>query len=100
MKALSAKSKTLHIEAAHHYRLNPKVSRELSLRQQGLPEDIKACSWKAQTRLHQRMMQLLARGKQRNKVTVAVARELCGFVWQIFALMAPRMTRQEDAKQA
>ena len=38
------------------------------------------------------MMQLLARGKQRNKVTVAVARELTGFVWQIFQLMAPRMT--------
>ena len=38
------------------------------------------------------MMQLLARGKQRNKVTVAVARELTGFVWHIFQLMAPRMT--------
>jgi hypothetical protein len=37
------------------------------------------------------MMQLLARGKQRNKVTVAVARELTGFVWQIFRLMEPRM---------
>ena len=27
-------------------------------------------AWAAQTRLHQRMMQLLARGKQRNKVGV------------------------------
>ena len=68
------------------------ISKELSARQQGLSEDIKACSWKAQTRLHKRMMQLLARGKQRNKVTVAVARELCGFLWHIFQLMAPRMT--------
>ena len=54
------------------------------MRQQGLSADLKACSWKAQTRLHKRMKQLLARGKERNKVTVAVARELCGFVWQIF----------------
>ena len=90
-KAGNSHARWLHIEAAHHYRLSPKVSRELSLRQQGLPEDIKACSWKAQTRLHQRMRQLLARGKQRNKVTVAVARELCGFVWQIFRLMEPRL---------
>ncbi len=82
----------LLIEAAHHYRLPPKVSKELSMRQQGLGEDLKACSWKAQTRLHKRMMQLLARGKQRNKVTVAVARELCGFVWHIFRLMEPRLS--------
>ena len=87
----------LLIEAAHHYRLSPKVSRELSVRQQGLSPEIKACAWKAQTRLHQRMMQLQARGKQRNKVTVAVARELTGFVWQIFQLMAPRMTQHQGA---
>ena len=43
------------------------------------------------------MMQLLARGKQRNKVTVAVARELAGFIWQIFQLMAPKMTRHQGA---
>jgi len=90
----------LLIEAAQHYRLSPKVSRELSLRQQGLSDDLKACAWKAQTRLHKRMMQLLARGKQRNKVTVAIARELTGFVWQIFRLMEPRMTPSAVAAAA
>ena len=90
-KAGNSHARWLLIEAAHHYRLSPKVSKELSVRQQGLGEDIKACSWKAQTRLHKRMRQLLARGKQRNKVTVAVARELCGFVWHIFRLMEPRL---------
>ena len=87
----------LLIEAAHHDRLSHKVSKELSVRQQGLSEDIKACAWKAQTRLHQRTVQLLARGKQRNKVTVAVARELVGFVWQIFQLMAPRLAQNQGA---
>ena len=43
------------------------------------------------------MMALQARGKQRHKVTVAVARELTGFVWQIFQLMAPRMTQHQGA---
>lgn len=81
----------LLVEAAHHYRLPPKVSKELSVRQQGLSTEVKACAWKAQTRLHQRTRKLWARGKERNKVTVAVARELCGFVWQIFRLMEPRM---------
>jgi transposase len=96
-KTGNSHARWLLIEAAQHYRLSPKISKELSMRQQGLSADLKACSWKAQTRLHQRMKQLLARGKQRNKVAVAVARELCGFVWQIFQLMAPRMTPEPGA---
>ena len=43
------------------------------------------------------MRQLCARGKERNKVTVAVARELCGFVWHIFRLMEPRMSQAAAA---
>ena len=61
-----------------------------------MSEDVIACAWKAQTRLHKRLRQLLARGKNRNKAQVAVARELTGFVWQIFRLMEGRM---EAAKQ-
>ena len=90
-KTGNSHARWLLIEAAQHYRLSPKVSKELSARQQGLSPEVKACSWKAQTRLHKRMLQLLARGKQRNKVTVAIARELTGFVWHLFQLMAPRM---------
>ena len=99
-KAGNSHARWLLIEAAHHYRLPPKVSKELSARQQGLGEEIKACSWKAQTRLHPRTMALQARGKQRNKVTVAVARELCGFVWQIFVLAAPGVIRPAAAAPA
>jgi transposase len=99
-KAGNGHARWLLIEAAQHYRLSPKVSKELSVRQQGLSAEVKACSWKAQTRLHQRMMQLLSRGKERNKVTVAVARELCGFVWHIFQLMAPRMTQGRPTAKA
>ena len=96
-KSGNGHARWLLIEAAHHYRLSPKVSQELSVRQQGLSAEVKACAWKAQTRLHQRTVQLLARGKQRNKVTVAVARELVGFVWQIFTLMAPQIPSAPEA---
>jgi transposase len=82
----------LLVEAAHHYRLPPKVSKELSARQEGLSDEVKKCSWKAQTRLHKRLVQLRARGKHHNKTVVAVARELVGFVWEIFRLMEPRIT--------
>ena len=83
------------IEASHHYRLEPGVSPQLSKRQEGLSEDVKACAWKAQTRLHKRLKQLLARGKHRNKAQVAVARELTGFVWQIFRLMESQVQLPE-----
>ena len=91
-KTGNSHARWLLVEAAQHYRLPPKVSKELSLRQQPLSEAVKACSWKAQTRLHLRTKQLLARGKQHNKVKVAIARELAGFVWQIFRLMEPART--------
>jgi transposase len=52
-------------------------------RQQTLTSDIQATAWKAQLRLSRRFAALDARGVQRNKVCVAVARELAGFVWAI-----------------
>ena len=97
-KAGNSHARWLFIEAAQHYRLPPKVSKELSRRQERLSEEIKATSWKAQTRLHKRMTQLLQRGKQRNKVTVAIARELVGFIWHIFRVMEPKITANASDK--
>jgi hypothetical protein len=99
-KAGNGHARWLLIEAAHHYRLPPKISKELSKRQEGLSKEIKDCSWKAQTRLHSRMMRLLARGKRQNKVMVAVARELAGFVWAIFRLMERTMKAANSKETA
>jgi transposase len=70
-------------ECAEHYVLPPKVSKELSRRQEGQPPEVCALSWKAQNRLHTRFSRLLARRLPRNKAKVAVARELCGFLWAL-----------------
>jgi transposase len=70
-------------ECAEHYARPPKVSKELARRQEGQPPHIRALSWKAQNRLHLRFTRLLARRLARNKAKVAVARELCGFVWAL-----------------
>jgi len=70
-------------ECAEHYAIPPKISKELSRRQEGQSEATKALSWKAQNRLHTRFMKLLSRRLQRNKAKVAVAPELCGFVWAL-----------------
>jgi hypothetical protein len=39
--------------------------------------------WKAQTRLCQRYRYMMAKGKLRQVVVTAIARELAGFVWSI-----------------
>lgn len=70
-------------ECAEHYALPPKISKELSVRQAGQPRHVLDLSWKAQNRLHLRFSRLLARRLPRNKAKVAVARELCGFVWAL-----------------
>lgn len=70
-------------ECAEHYALAPKISKELSARQEGQPQAVRDLSWKAQNRLHLRFSRLLARRLQRNKAKIAVARELCGFLWAL-----------------
>jgi transposase len=85
-------------ECAEHYALPPKISKELSRRQEGQPESVRALSWKAQNRLHLRFMRLLARRLQRNKAKIAIARELCGFIWAL--LRAQECYRQPLTAQA
>lgn len=80
-------------ECAQHYRLPPKVSRELSLRQEDMPKAqrkaVKEISWRCQNRLHERGRKLAARGKTRQKVQVAMARELAAFVWEVMRIAKP-----------
>lgn len=71
------------VEVAHHYRIPPKVSKELSHRQEGLSREVRALGWRAQERLHRRFSRLTLRGLHHNKVTVAVARELVAFIWEL-----------------
>ena len=79
----NAHQRWLLSECAEHYAIPPKISKELSRRQEGQSETVRALSWKAQNRLHLRFTRLLARRLQRNKAKIAVARELCGFVWAV-----------------
>jgi len=82
-KCGNAHARWLLVECAQHYATPPKVSKELSRRQEGQPQEVRALSWKAQHRLHARFARLSARRLQRNKALVAIARELCGFIWEL-----------------
>jgi len=82
-KTGNAHARRLLVEAAWNYRFKPRIGVQAMRRQQTLTSDIQASAWKAQLRLSRRFAALDARGVQRNKVCVAVARELAGFVWAI-----------------
>jgi transposase len=71
------------IEAAWTHRYPARLSRTLQLRQEGQPQLIRDIAWKAQLRLCGRYRRLKARGLHVNKTCIAVARELCGFIWDI-----------------
>jgi len=71
------------VEAAWAYRLPARVSRVLLKRQEELPQNICDISWKAQLRLCSRYRRLWAKGKVKQVVVTAVARELCAFMWAI-----------------
>ena len=66
-----------------------RISPALQVRQQQQPPEIRAIAWRAQLRLNHRYRRLQARGFQRNKICVALARELAAFVWDIGRHVTP-----------
>ena len=78
------------VEAAWNYRFPARVSRDLQVRQEAQPQAIRDIAWKAQTRLCTRYRRLTTRQLHHNKVCVAIARELAGFVWNIARQVQPR----------
>lgn len=82
-KAGNGTVRRLLVEAAWSYRYSAKVSPIIQKRHEGLPKEIVDRAWDAQLRLCKRFRKLQARGKHRNTVVTAVARELSGFIWDI-----------------
>lgn len=75
------------VEAAQAYRLPARVSRILLKRQEGLDPEVIKIAWKAQVRLCDRYRRLAGKGKPKNVVTIAIARELAAFIWAITRCM-------------
>jgi len=72
------------IEAAKHYRKQPRVGAALKKRRENQPAEVIRIADKAQSRLHRKYWRLVVRSeKNANKATVAVARELSGFIWAV-----------------
>ena len=76
-------ARTLLIEAAHCYRFPARIARHKLAAVDAVSDAVRVIAWKAQTRLCRRYRQLMAKGKPRQVVVTAIARELAGFVWAI-----------------
>jgi transposase len=87
------------VEAAHQYRFNPRVTPAIQQRQEGQSQEVRAIALKAQQRLHARFRSMSARHKKPVVVAVALARELCGFVWAIACqVSAPEKLKQREPR--
>ena len=82
-KAGNSSARRALIEAAQAYAHPARVSWVIARRQVNVSKRACDIAWKAQLRLCARFGRLAARRLPRNKVIVAVARELAGFVWAI-----------------
>lgn len=92
-KAGNKRIRRLLVESAWHYRHRPWVSLKLKRRRKDQPQWAIDIADRAMARLHRRYWQLLARGKVPNKVVVAVARELAGFIWAVLHEYEQRRSR-------
>lgn len=82
-KTGNAHVRRLLVEAAWSAGRRPQVGERLAARQHDQDPLVRAYAWRCQQRLYRRWRRMAARGKPRQKIVVACARELAGFVWAI-----------------
>ena len=88
-KAGNSSARRAFVEAAWAYQHAAQVSPLIARRQTELPKVAIDIAWKAQLQLCTRFRKLAARKLNRNKIVVAIARELAGFVWAIARQVQP-----------
>jgi transposase len=74
--------RTTLVEAAQLAMRTPKVNRSLRSRREGVENEITMIADRCMARLYAKGTRLLLRDKNRNKVKVACAREMIGFIWE------------------
>ena len=82
-KAGNRRVRRILVESAWSYRHPPRIGRDKQAKVDAAPEAVREIAWKAQTRLSGRFKALGRKGKRPTIVAVAIARELCGFIWAI-----------------
>lgn len=84
-KAGNSHVRRVLVEASWQYRHKSAVGKSLRARRRGQPSQIIAIADRAMSRLNRRYWSLTMRGKPHNVATIAVTRELVGFLWSALA---------------
>jgi len=87
------------IESAWSYQHPARKTKHLQRKAKNASEQVQAIAWKAQVRLCGRFRKMEAGGKTINKVAVATARELSGFIWAIYREVISQQ-RSDQARAA
>ena len=85
------------VESAWCYRFPARKTALLQRRAEQTSEEVQAIAWKAQKRLCGRYQALSKRGVLPQKVSIAIARELTGFIWAIACEVMPKNAAKASA---
>ncbi|MCP4283663.1 MAG: IS110 family transposase, partial [Gammaproteobacteria bacterium] len=90
-KTGNSHARRMLVESAWSYRFQARQTMHLKRKAKNASDEAKAIAWKAQKRLCGRYRTLLQAGKNTKQTTVAIARELAGFIWDIVCHEMPKV---------
>ena len=79
------------VESAWSYRFPARQTMHLKRKAKNASDEAKVIAWRAQKRLCGRYRTLIQAGKNTKQTTVAIARELVGFIWDIVCREMPKL---------
>jgi len=82
-KAGNGHLRRLLIEGAWHYTKNSRPGKRLEKRRQGCSASLIDIADRALRRLNKKYVKMVFKGKHKNVVVTAIARELAGFIWAV-----------------
>jgi transposase len=90
-KTGNSHARRMLVESAWSYRFPARQTMHLKRKANNASEEAKVIAWRAQKRLCGRYRTLLQAGKNTKQTTVAIARELAGFIWDIACHEMPKV---------
>jgi transposase len=90
-KTGNSHARRMLVESAWSYRFPARQTPHLKRKAKDASDEARAIAWRAQKRLCGRYQHLLHAGKNTKQTTVAVARELAGFIWDIACHEMPKV---------
>jgi transposase len=99
-KAGNSHVRRMLVESAWAYRLPARVTPIIQKRQEKLAKPVREIAWKAQLRLCARYRRLSSKGKTKQLIVTAIARELAAFMWAIAREVTPLEVAATGKQQA